>query len=205
MCKKGRLNVSGKAGISEITKRYAKAFIELSDDQKKQKQITTDMADLVAMVAESADLQNLCSNRKLSIADQQAVIAILSKKAKFDSLTVNFLNVIAENKRFDLLPEITAQVQDMIAERNGELSAEVTSASTLAKTQVKKIEDALAKSFGSKVTLVQKEEPEIIGGLIVKVGSTMIDNSVRTKLQRLQRAMKQQSATSDETQMKEVA
>lgn len=197
--------MSVKAGISEITKRYAKAFLELSDDQKKQKQIAKDMADLVAMIAESEDLKNLCGNRKLSIEDQQNVVAAIAKKAKFDSLTVNFLNVIAENKRFDILPEIAAQVQKMIAERNGEISAEVTSASALAKTQVKKIEDALAKSFGSKVALVQKEDPEIIGGLIIKVGSTMIDNSVRTKLQRLKRAMKQQSATIEETQMKEVA
>ncbi len=197
--------MSVKAGISEITKRYAKAFLELSDDQKKQKQIAKDMADLVAMIAESEDLKNLCGNRKLSIEDQQNVVAAIAKKAKFDSLTVNFLNVIAENKRLDILPEIAAQVQKMIAERNGEISAEVTSASALAKTQVKKIEDALAKSFGSKVALVQKEDPEIIGGLIIKVGSTMIDNSVRTKLQRLKRAMKQQSATIDETQMKEVA
>lgn len=197
--------MASTAGSSDIARRYATAFFALAREQEKIDEIADDLAALAGILAESDELSRVLGNPLLSRREQINVMTELCKKAKLSKLTSNFVGTIAQNRRLPILSQIIRALQGEIASHRGEVTAEVTTATKLNKTQAKAIEDALKKALGSGVQLDIKEDPEILGGLIVKVGSRMIDDSVQTKLQRLHRAMKSQSAAEEQEKMKEVA
>ena len=112
------------------------------------------------------------------------------ERAGISDLVRRFVAVVAENRRLFALPGMIAAYSALLAERRGEVTAEVTSATPLNEAQLVAIDTALGRAVGGKVAVDTRVDPDIIGGLIVKVGSRMIDNSLKTKLQRLQLAMK---------------
>ena len=142
------------------------------------------------MIAESPDLRRLIRSPVISREDQGRAMAAVLAKAKMSELTKNFVGVAAENRRLFALPAMIAAFQGLLAERRGEATAQVASAKPLTKAQQDRLGQALKKAIGSKVAVDATVDEGLLGGLVVKVGSRMVDSSLRTKLQHLRLAMK---------------
>ena len=168
--------------VSEIASRYAAALFDLADDQGSLDTVAGDLARLTAAVEDSTDLQRVLRSPVLDRNDQGRAIAAILEKMEVSELTRKFVGLIAKNRRLFALTEL--------ARRRGEISAEVTAAKPLSDAQISALQDTLQKSLGGKVTVAPKVDPGLIGGLIVRVGSQMIDTSLRTQLNKMQLAMK---------------
>jgi len=170
--------------------RYALALFELAEQAKALDAVAEDLKGLEALLAESEDLQRLVRS-PLYGRDRQAkaMEAVLAKGGVHD-LTRRFVQVVAHNRRLFALGNMIRAFLAELARRRGEVTAQVTAATALTKAQEKALLDTLSKSVGGKIQLAVHTDPGLLGGLIVKVGSRMIDTSIRTKLQRLQFAMK---------------
>ncbi len=177
-------DASGLAG------RYAAALFELAEDRDALDAVAGDLGDFRSLLDESADLRRLIRSPVLAREDQGRAIVALAERAGFDRLTVQFLGLLAHKRRLFALPEIIAAYQAMLARHRGEISAEVSSAVALSKAQLKAVQQQLSAAMGQSVTLASAVDPGLLGGLVVRVGSRMIDASLRTKLQRLELAMK---------------
>lgn len=184
--------MSETASISaSIAARYASALFDLARDDNKLEALETDADTLGAALEDSADFRELISSPVYSRADQQAGMEAVAKKMGLASLTANTLSLMASNRRLFALPQLVAALKDMIADEKGEVTAEVTSAKALTATQQKNLADALKKKVGKDVKLEMNVDEALIGGLVVKLGSQMIDSSIRSKLSSLQNAMKE--------------
>lgn len=181
---------SGTAGFSGIAERYATALYDLGADAKALDPTARDLRDLQAMIAGSADLQRLIRSPVMTRGDQWKVMESVLRKAKAGDLSRRFIGVVADNRRLFALPAIIERFLRLLAERRGEVTAEVTTAHKLNPKQQAALAATLKKELGAKVAIELKVEPDILGGLIVRVGSRMFDSSLRTKLQRMQLAMK---------------
>ncbi len=182
--------MAGKAGESGLAARYALALFELADEHKKLDRVADDLRTLDAAIAESGDLRRLMRSPVISRADQGRAFAAVLESAGADDLTRRFVGVVAANRRLFALRDMIAAYLAELAARRGEVTAEVTSARRLSEAQGRAIEAALRRVVGRKVSLVLTVDPSLIGGLVVKVGSRMIDSSLRTQLQRMKLAMK---------------
>lgn len=173
-----------------VNTRYAIALLELAEKSKAVEKVEKDFAELQAMLADSQDLREFVKSPVISKDKKAAVVQDLTKKAKFDKLTVSFLGVLVENSRLPHLPGIIGAYQVALREKRGEVVAKVESAFALTDKQTKELQANISKAMGSNVMLEVKVDKELLGGMIVTVGSKMIDDSVRRKLERLERAMK---------------
>lgn len=173
-----------------IAGRYAAAIYDLADEQKALDEIAKDLSELSAMIAASADLRRLVRSPLLGREEQTAAMNAVLESAGVSELTRRFVGVVARNRRLFALKAIVAAYLRMLAARRGEVTAEVTSAVKLSQKQADSVAEALRKAVGAKVSVDLHVDPALIGGLVVKVGSRMVDSSLRTKLQRLQLAMK---------------
>ncbi len=188
----GRVDVSEPASISSgIAARYATAVFELARDDQALPSLEQDVEALGAALAESADLRTLISSPIFSRDEQGAAIAALARKMGLTVLLAQTLGLMATKRRLFVLPQMVAQLQDMIAADKGEITAEVTTAKALTQGQAEKLAAAIKARVGKDVKLKTAVEPALIGGLVVKVGSKMIDTSIRSKLGALQNAMKE--------------
>jgi len=184
--------VSEPASISSgIAARYAKAVFELAREGKKLKGLDSDIASLEAAVAESAELRDLISSPVYTRDIQGKAILALARKMKLSPIMTNALALMAEKGRLYLLPQFLEGLRQRIAEEKGEITAEVTVAKALTKTQADKLAKSLKASTGKDVKLNLSVDENLIGGLIVKLGSKMIDTSIASKLDTLQNAMKE--------------
>lgn len=197
--------MAGQTGHQDIARRYAHAFFELAKEQTQVGHISADLQALKRMLTESHELQRFIHNAALRREDEAKVVVALSDKAQFCALTKKFLGTLALKRRLDILPEIIATALDEIARHKGEVTAEVTSATVLDAVQLGNIAAELKKVLGLTVRVEQKLDAAIMGGLIIKVGSQRIDSSVRAKLDRLHRALKNSNTSNDKTKMREVA
>ncbi|MDP6474786.1 MAG: F0F1 ATP synthase subunit delta [Alphaproteobacteria bacterium] len=177
-------------GQSDLAKRYATAFFDLALERDRLDQLAAELDDLRAMMGDSADLVRLVRSPIFSRAEQGAAMAAIVARAGMSNLVANLVGLMAQNRRLFALEGVIAAFQALLAEHRGEVSAEVTSARELKPAHLSAVKDALKQIVGRDVALETKVEPELIGGLVVKVGSRMIDNSLRTKLQNLELAMK---------------
>ena len=178
------------AGPSEIAARYAAALFELADEARALDAVADDLRTLRALLAESKDLARVIASPRLGRADQHGAIDAVMAAAGVGDLTRRFVGVVAHNRRLFALPGmITAFLADL-AHRRGEVTASVVSATPLAPEQMTALEDRLRQSVGAKVSAEVTVDPALIGGMVVKVGSRMIDASVRSKLGRLRMAMR---------------
>lgn len=174
-----------------VAGRYASALFELADGSKSLDQVAQDLTTFRKMVDESLDLARLIASPVIPRALQgKALLAVLDA-AGISGLTRNFVGTVAANGRARDLPAMAAAFLAELAARRGETTATVTSAVPLSPAQLQQLSDALRSVLGSnKVSIDARVEPDILGGLVVKVGSRLFDSSVRSKLQRLQLAMK---------------
>lgn len=174
-----------------VAGRYASALFEIADGSKSLDQVAQDLDTFRKMVAESTDLARLIASPVIPRALQgKALLAVLDA-AGVSSLTRNFVGTVAANGRARDLPAMASAFLAELAARRGETTATVTSAVPLSPAQLQQLSDSLRSVLGSnKVSIDARVEPDILGGLVVKVGSRLFDSSVRSKLQRLQLAMK---------------
>lgn len=170
--------------------RYASALYELADGEKALDAVAGDLRSLRQALIDSPELSRLVRSPVLSRDDQTRGITAVLEKMGANALTQKFLGTVAANRRlFALDAMITAFLAELAA-RRGEVTADVTSAVELSEEQLGEVTEALKKAVGQKVAVNLSVDPALIGGLIVRVGSRMVDNSIRSKLQRLQLAMK---------------
>ena len=174
------------SGASGLAGRYAGALYALAVDSNKVDSIHDEVDRLGAMLGESQDLKKLVESPILSRGEQQAAIIAIMEKSGADALTVKFLGTLAANGRLSALPRVIQAFQQEHARRRGQVSAEVISAVALDDSR-----KAVARLAGSdKLSLSMRVDPSLIGGLVVRIGSRMIDTSIKTKLSRLESAMK---------------
>ena len=176
--------------VSEIAGRYASAVYELADESRVLDDTAADLKSLNDLLGESADLQTLIRSPLIDVDAKAAAIEAILAQAGASDLTRRFVGVIARNNRLFVLPATIDAFLAELADRRGEVTAEVTSAQPLKKSQLESITNALRSALGGKVTVDAKLDPSLIGGLVVRIGSRMIDASLKSKLQRLQLAMK---------------
>jgi F-type H+-transporting ATPase subunit delta len=184
--------VSGSSSAaSGVAGRYASALFELADSGHSLDQVAQDLGTFRRLVQDSADLARLIASPVVGRALQgKALLAVLDA-AEIKGLTRSFIGTVAANGRARELPAMAAAFLAELARRRGETTAFVTSAVPLTDAQLKQLTDTLRGVLGSaKVAIDAKVEPEILGGLVVKVGSRLFDSSIRSKLARLQLAMK---------------
>lgn len=181
---------SGTTGATGLAGRYASALFDLAEQEKALDDVSGDLDTLGAMIADSPDLERLIRSPVISRADQGRAIEAILEAAGAGALSRRFVGVVAENGRLFALPGMIAAYKSILAARRGEATAEVTSAVALTDGQLKKITQALKAAVGTKVAVEAKVDPGLLGGLVVRVGSRMVDSSLRTKLQHLRLAMR---------------
>ena len=188
----GRVDVSEPVAISAgIAQRYATAVFELAKEGKDLKAVEGDIDALDAALADSADFRNLITSPVVTREEQGAAIAAIAKKMKLSPMVANTLGLMAQKRRLFALPQLVAALRALIAEDKGEVTAEVTSAKAMTKAQQDKLAKALTGSIGKDVKVNVAVDESLIGGLVVKVGSRMIDTSIKAKLNALQNSMKE--------------
>jgi F-type H+-transporting ATPase subunit delta len=176
--------------ISGVPGRYAAALFELAAEAKAIDKISDGLSTFQTMLAGSTDLQRLVRSPVFSGEDQMAALEALCAKAGINGIALNFIKLMAKNRRLPALSDAITAFAALVAESKGEVAAEVTSAEKLSEKHIKDIKAALKSSMGREVQLTTKIDSSLLGGLIVKVGSKMMDNSLKTKLQNLKIAMK---------------
>jgi F-type H+-transporting ATPase subunit delta len=173
-----------------LAKRYAGALFDLADDKHQLDAVVADLAAIAKMIDESADFRRLINSPILSRTEQGKAVTGIVQAAQFSPLIAKFLGLLAQNRRLFALPAMIQAFKKMLADRRGEMTAQVWSARALSPEQQSALTETIKRAHGAKVSMEVKVDPDLIGGLIVKVGSRMIDSSIRTKLQKLQLAMK---------------
>lgn len=181
----------GTSLVSGVAERYATALLELSLDANALAATEGDLDRFATLLAESEDLKRLVRSPVFSADEQSRAIAAVLDKAGIGGLVANLIKVTAANRRLFALPDVIAAFKRLAADQRGEVAAAVTSAEPLADGQVASLKAALKEALGKDVTLETRVDPSLIGGLIVNVGSRMIDGSLRTKLNGLRLAMKE--------------
>jgi F-type H+-transporting ATPase subunit delta len=186
------VDVSEPVSISTgIAGRYATAVFELAKDGKKLKALETDVDTLDAALAGSADFRDLIASPLYSREQQSDAIVAIAKKMKLSPTMANTLNLMAGKRRLFVLPQLVSELRGLIADEKGEVTADVTAAKALTKAQQDKLAKSLKETVGKDVKINMAVDESLIGGLVVKVGSKMIDTSIRSKLASLQNSMKE--------------
>ena len=170
--------------------RYAAALFDLAEEQSALDAVAGDLEALAGLIRESSDLRRLIRSPVLTREEQGRAIQAVAAKAGFTDLTQRFLGLLAHKRRLFALPEIIETFNAMLAEHRGEVGAELISAVPLSEQQIEAVREQLAKSVGRTVRLSTAVDPSLLGGLIVRVGSRMIDASIRTKLHQLELALR---------------
>lgn len=173
-----------------VAGRYASALYELADSEKALDQVAGDLRNLRAMCDDNEDLASLVASPIIGRDAQAAAIVAVAEKAGFHDLTVKFLGTLAKNRRLGAVRGIIKAFLAELARRRGEVTAEVVSATPLSEQHLGRVRDALTSALGATVSLESRVDAALIGGLIVRVGSKMVDASLATKLQKLRLSMK---------------
>ena len=177
-------NVSGLSG------RYATALFDLASGASILDQVANDLRQIEQMIVASDDLKRMIRSPVISRSAQSSALREILKKIRASDLTINFVSVVALNRRLFVLPKIIEDYFIILAGRRGEVSAEVSSARALSERQKMQLLAVLENSVEGKVSLDMKVDNNLLGGLIVKMGSRMVDSSLQTKLQQLKLAMR---------------
>ena len=186
------VDVSEPASISAgIAERYATAMFEIAQEAKTLDKLESGVNDLAAALEASADLSDLISSPVISRSEQGAAIDAIAAKMKLAPVLANTLSLMAQKRRLFVLPQLVKALRARLADHRGEVTAEVITAKALTKAQSDKLAETLSGRFGKTITIETRVDESIIGGLIVKVGSKMIDTSIASKLSSLQNAMKE--------------
>jgi F-type H+-transporting ATPase subunit delta len=177
-------------GISSLAERYAAALFELADERHALDEVASDLRELRGMLAESGDLTRLVRSPVLSRTEQAKAMAALVEDAKLSKLTADFVAIVARNRRLFAVPAMIEAFLEELAKRRGEVTAEITAAQPLSEAQQGALGDQLRRVVGSRVAIDVKVDPSLLGGMILRIGSRMVDGSLKGQLRRLQLSMK---------------
>jgi F-type H+-transporting ATPase subunit delta len=180
------------SGMAEggLAGRYANALFELAQEQKAVDAVSSDLASLRKALETSPDLTRLVRSPVFSAADHARALKAILEKMGAGALTTKFVLLMAQKRRLFVLIQVIAAYERAVARSRGETEAEVTAARPLSDAEITELKAALKAKLGKEPRLHAKVDPALLGGLIVKVGSRMIDSSLRTKLDGLRAAMK---------------
>lgn len=175
---------------ASVAGRYASALFDLARESNSVAAVEADLSTFDTMLASSEDLRNMVRSPVLSADEQSKALAALVAKAGIGATTANFLALVARNRRLFVVGEMIKNFRTIAAKARGEVAAEVTSALPLTEGQLAALKEQLRSTAGKDVVLATKVDPSLLGGLIVKIGSRMIDSSLKTKLAGLSVALK---------------
>ncbi len=182
--------MASEAAEGGLAGRYANALFELAQEQKAVDAVSTDLASLRRAMETSSDLSRLVRSPVFGAEDQARALKAVLEKMGAETLTIKFVLLLAQKRRLFVLTQIIKQYEHLVARSRGETEAEVTAARALSDTEINELRAALKAKLGKEPRLHARIDPTLLGGLIVKVGSRMIDSSLRTKLEGLRAAMK---------------
>ena len=177
--------------VSGVSGRYATALFELARDEKSIDAVRADLDKFEVMLNDSADLKRLVRSPVFSADVQSKALAAVLDKAGIAGVSANFLKVLTANRRLFAVADVLRAFRALVAKFKGEATADVTVAETLSDKNLDALKTALKLVTGKDVALNVKVDPSIIGGLVVKLGSRMVDSSLRTKLNSIKHAMKE--------------
>ncbi|MCH4091501.1 F0F1 ATP synthase subunit delta [Acetobacter sp.] len=177
-------------GTGGLAGRYATALYELAADKWKLDEVLPQTDALARLIDESPQFAAVLQDTRLDIRDARKAVLAVIRQQGFGELIINFVGVIADNRRLSRLRQILAAFAAVAAARRGEVSAEIVSAQPLTKAQRAQLQGKLAEAGYSRVVLQEHVDPEILGGLVVRVGPRLVDTSLQSRLVRLHYAMK---------------
>lgn len=177
--------------LTQIARPYAAALFDLARSEGSIDTVEAGLDGIEKLASESADFGRFLSSPVIATDTKAGAIDVILAKAGLSGTVGNFIKVVARNGRLFALPAIVRAFKDLVAQERGEVAAEVTSAAPLNASQLKTLADTLKQKIGKTVTLTEHVDPSLIGGLVVKVGSQMIDSSLKTKLTAMKIAMKE--------------
>lgn len=175
--------------VEGVGARYAGALFDLAKEASKLPAVEADLVKFNQMLDQSDDLVRLVRSPVIRADDQAKALAALTSRAGIGELTGNFVQLVAKNRRLFAIADMIKAFRAMAAKSRGEISAEVTSAVALTDAQTAELKKVLKASMNKEVTLNARVDPSLLGGLIVKVGSRMIDSSIRAKLRNMKVAL----------------
>ena len=175
---------------SGLAGRYATAILELAQEEKSVDSVERDLESLRRVIAENPDLRDLLRSPIFSRTEHAKAMKAVLEALRASPLTLKFVLTLAAKRRLFALPEIIRSFQNMLARQRGEVNAHVTSARALSEMQLAELRSVLKTTLGRDPRIETKVDPALLGGLVVKVGSRMIDSSLRTKLQGIRTAMR---------------
>lgn len=177
--------------MAGVAGRYASALFELAEEERQLPAAEKDLAAFQELLDESEDLRRLVRSPVFSSEEQGAALSAVLERAGIGGLVANFLKLIVRNRRLFAIPEIIRAFRSMCARARGEVEADVVSAFPLKDDQMQALKSTLKSTVGKDVQVSVKVDPALLGGLVVKIGSRMIDSSLRTKLNSLKTRMKE--------------
>jgi F-type H+-transporting ATPase subunit delta len=189
--KKSELVAAEDPSVSGVSGRYATALFELARDEKSVDEVKADLERFEALLTESADLGRLVRSPVFSADTQLRALTAVLDKAGISGIAAKFLKVLTANRRLFAVTDVIRAYRALVAKFKGEATAEVTVAEQLNDKNLDALKAALKSVTGKDVALNVKVDPSIIGGLVVKLGSRMVDSSLRTKLNSIKNAMKE--------------
>ena len=169
--------------------RYSLALYELANESNLLEQVEDQCLSILDLISSSKDFSNLIKDPTSSQEDLLKVINNISENNKFENLLKNFLSFLITKRRFFYVEQILKSFIETCSKKRGELKAEIKSAKELSSEEITKITDELTQNFSSKIKLNYKHDKSLIGGLVVQVGSTMVDTSIKNKLQQIENIM----------------
>ena len=171
------------------TNSYSQALYELGNENGSLNEIEVQATSLLKLISENAELKNFIKNPINKNEEQSVAFNLISEKFNFNNLLKTFLNFIITKRRLFFIQKIIEDFIDTCSKNRGEIKADLTSSKELKETDISKIKAELASNFGANIKLNYKHEPSLIGGLIIKVGSIMVDTSIKSKLKKLETKM----------------
>lgn len=181
---------ASSAASSGVAQRYASALFELARERDALDAVAADLGRLEAMLAESRELGRLFSSPVVSRVEQRRAVLALAERAGIGELVRNTLGVLADHRRLAALPAIARAFRAKLTELRGEATAEIVAAAPLGAEDLAALEGAVARFAGRKVRLETSVDPALLAGLVVRVGSRMVDASLKRRLQQLEQVMK---------------
>ena len=169
--------------------RYSLALFELSEENNLLNQIEVQALSLLNLINQSDNFSNFIKDPTINQKDLSNVINKIMEQNKFDTLFKNFLNFLVQKRRFFFVEHILKSFIETCSKKRGELKAELRSAKNLSSDEITKITELLTKNFSSKIKLNYKYDESLIGGLVLQIGSTMVDTSIKNKLQQIENRM----------------
>ena len=172
-----------------VKNSYSQALFELASEENSTIDIENQVFSILELINKSSDFNDLIKDPTNKIEDQLKVIETISNQFKFSELLKKFLSFVVSKRRFFYIEKILKDFVSICSNSRGEIQAELFAAKSLNENEINKIKNELESNFGSNIKLNYKNDPSLIGGLIIKVGSTMIDTSIKNKLQQIEKKM----------------